>query len=294
MSEREHSFWARRLAAIARNTLTELTRLKSFYIVLIFALLLIGSSALMARFSFQQELQVVKDVGIGAIGIFTSLLAVLATARLLPQEIEDRTIYTILARPVGRGEYLVGKFLGVLLLLAITVLLMSVLFFAVLLLREEAMLSQARQQFSGGTAAASGNAAHAIRAAGINASVIAAIAILYVKAAVLAAVTLFISTFATTGIFTIATTTCVYFIGHLQGVAREYWLQTGGGGIVARVFLATVTLLFPNLQLFNVADDVAAGTALPLSLVVKIAAVGFGYVFIYLLVAWAAFCRKEL
>src|SRR5438477_10398966 len=116
-----------RIAAISANTLTELTRMKAFYFLMFFALLLIGTSVFMARFTFQQEFQILKDISLGAMSIFTSLLAIVATARLIPQDIEDRTIYSILAQPVPRFEYLLGKLFGVLLLLAISIALMSAL-----------------------------------------------------------------------------------------------------------------------------------------------------------------------
>src|SRR5256885_10324294 len=109
MDTRYRAFSIGRILAITLNTLTELTRLKVFYVLLVFALLLIGSSIFMAQFSFQQEFQILKDVSLGAISIFTSLLAIVATARLLPQDIEDRTVYTILAKPVPRFEYVLGK-----------------------------------------------------------------------------------------------------------------------------------------------------------------------------------------
>src|SRR5256885_1150199 len=95
-------FSLRRVSAIASNTLTDLTRQKIFYVLLIFALLLIGSSVFMARLSFQQEFRILKDISLGAISIFSSLLAVVATARLISQDIEDRVVYTILAKPVPR------------------------------------------------------------------------------------------------------------------------------------------------------------------------------------------------
>ena len=98
-----------RVAALTGNTFTELVRLKVFYFLLIFALLLIGSSVFMAQLSFQQEFQVLKDVSLGAMSIFTSLLAIVATAQLIPRDVEERTIYTILAKPVPRYEYLAGK-----------------------------------------------------------------------------------------------------------------------------------------------------------------------------------------
>ncbi|PYJ60157.1 MAG: hypothetical protein DME74_11020, partial [Verrucomicrobia bacterium] len=96
-AKRYRPFAFSRIYAITINTVTELTRLKVFYVLLIFGLVLIGSSIFMAQFSFQQEFQILKDVSLGAISLFTSLLAIVATARLLPQDIEDRTLYTILA-----------------------------------------------------------------------------------------------------------------------------------------------------------------------------------------------------
>src|SRR5215471_8134740 len=94
------AFSLSRIGAITSNTLTELTRQKVFHVLLIFGLILIGSSVLMARFTFQQEFQILKDVSLGAMSIFSSLLAIVATARLISQDVEDRTLYTILAKPV--------------------------------------------------------------------------------------------------------------------------------------------------------------------------------------------------
>src|SRR5437660_12228670 len=112
--KRHRVFSFSRILAITSNTLTELTRLKVFYVLLVFGLLLIGSSIFMARFSFQQEFRILKDVSFGAISIFTSVLAIVATARLLPQDVEDRTVYTILAKPVPCFASVMRKTAGVL------------------------------------------------------------------------------------------------------------------------------------------------------------------------------------
>src|SRR3977135_1246139 len=146
--DRHRSFSFRRIFAIATNTLTDLTRQKVFYFVLIFALVLIGSSAFVARFSFQQEFQILKDVSLGAMSIFTSLLALVAPARLIPQDIEDRTVYTILAKPVPRFEYVLGKLAGVLLLLAISMVVMSAMFLVVLYVREQTVIHETARQMS--------------------------------------------------------------------------------------------------------------------------------------------------
>jgi ABC-2 type transport system permease protein len=283
-----------RLTAIAANTFTALIRLKIFYVLLLFALLLIGSSFFMARMTFQQEFQVLKDIGLGAMSLFTSLLAVIATARLLPQEIEDRTVYTILAKPISRFEYLAGKLSGVLLLLALSLVAMSALFFVVLAFREQSVLSETARQMSTAPREQSADALRVVRASVFNPNLFSGIAVIYAKGCLLAALTLFISTFATSTIFTMIVMAFVYFIGHLQSIAREYWLQSNGASWFTQIFLAVVALIFPDLQLFNLTDDVVAGNAVPLALLLKTLAMGAFYIGFYLALAWAAFFRKEL
>ena len=285
------AFSFRRIAAITGNTLTELTRLNVFYVLLLFALVLIGNSIFMAQFTFQQEFQVLKDIGLGAMSLFTSLLAIVATARLIPQDIEDRTIYTILAKPVARFEYLIGKLAGVLLLLALGTLVMGAMFLLVLCAREQTVLHEtARQTMSPEQLE---QALRAVRASALNADIVPCIALIYIRACLLGALTLFVSTFATTSVFTTVVMVFIYFIGHLQTTAREYWLQQSGGW-VTRTFLALVALIFPDLQAFNLVDGIIAGAAVPLAFFVETATLGIFYVAIYTLLAGVVFYGKEL
>jgi ABC-2 type transport system permease protein len=291
---RHRTFSLARVLAITTNTLTELTRLKVFYFLLIFALLLIGSSIFMARVTFQQEFQILKDVSLGAMSIFTSLLAIVATARLIPQDIEDRTVYTILAKPVPRFEYVIGKLAGVLLLLAISTLLMSAMFLAVIYSREQNLLHEITRQMSGAPPEQIDDALRAIRASAFNIDIFPGIIIIYLKACLLAALTLFVSTFATTNIFTIVVMVFIYFIGHLQATAREYWLQEHAAGWTTRLLLALIALIFPDLQTFNLVDDIVAGAAIPLAIFTKTAVLGIFYTTIYTLLAAFVFYGKEL
>jgi ABC-type Na+ efflux pump permease subunit len=293
-SARHRVFSFARVSAITANTLTELTRLKVFYVLLLFALLLIGSSIFMAQFTFQQEFQILKDVSLGAMSIFTSLLAIVATARLIPQDIEDRTVYTILAKPVPRFEYLLGKIAGVLLLLAISTLVMSAVFLAVLYMREQSVLHMTLRQMSAAPREQVDDALRAIRSSALNIDIFPGIIIIYLKACLLAALTLFVSTFATTNIFTVVVMVFIYFIGHLQATAREYWLHEHSSGLVTRIFLAIVALLFPDLQAFNLVDDIVAGAAISLGLFLKTAVLGIFYTTIYTLLAAFVFYGKEL
>ena len=283
-----------RVFAITTNTLTDLTRQKVFHFLLIFALLLIGSSVVLARFTFQQEFQILKDVALGAMSIFTSLLAILATARLIPQEIDDHTIYAVLAKPVPRFEYLLGKLFGVLVLLAISTLVMSGLFLAILYAREQTVLHETMRQMTTAPREQIDEALRVIRASALSIDIVAAIAVLFLKACLLAALTLFVSTFATTQIFTVIVMVFIYFIGHLQAIAREYWLEQHSSGWLTHTFLAIVALVFPDLQAFNLVDDIVAGAAIPLGLFLKTALLGLFYTVIYTLVAIFAFYGREL
>jgi hypothetical protein len=295
MNDRAHRLFSLgRVAAIVGNTFTGLTRLKIFYVLLLFALLLIGSSVFMAQMTFQQEFQVLKDIALGAMSLFTSLLAVLAMARLLPQEIEERTAYTVLAKPVSRFEYLAGKLFGVLFLLALSLLAMAALFFLVLALREQTVLNETARQMSAAPPEQTAEALRLVRASAFNPNLFSGIAVIYAKGCLLAALTLFVSTFASSTIFTTVVMVFVYFIGHVQPIAREYWLQTNSAGWLTKTFLAVVALLFPDLQSFNLTDDVVAGNAVPAALLLKTLAMGLFYTAFYLALAWAAFFRKEL
>jgi len=286
------SFSPSRVAALAGNTFTGLVRLRAFYFLLPFALILIGSSLFFVRLSFQAEFQILKDVSLGAMSIFSSLLAIVATAQLIPRDLEERTIYTILAKPVLRSEYLVGKMLGVLLLLALGILVMSALFLGLLFFREQTLLGETTR--SGLPPAQIAAAIASLKASAFNLNLLPGILLIYLRAALLASLTLFVSTFASSNIFTTVVMVFVYLIGHLQGTARTYWLQEHSSGWLAHTFLGLVALVFPDLQPFNLIDDVVAGTAIPLALFARTALLGCVYTTVYLFFAWAAFHEREL
>jgi hypothetical protein len=282
------------IAAIARNTFIELVRQKIFFIILVFALCAIGSSVFMARLTFLEEFQMLKDVCLGAMSIFTSLLAILATANFLPKDLEERTIYNLLSKSVPRFVYLLGKLAGVILLLLLFTLLMSAVFCLVLWLRERSVLAETRAQFAGGPAEELTAALKAVTDATFNTNLAPGILLIFVKSALLASLTLLISTFATSSLFTATISAAIYFIGHLQSTAREYWLQGAEIKWWTRISVGLIALLFPDLQSFNLADDVIAGAAIPLNIFLETFALGWAYVAVYFAVAAFIFAGREL
>jgi hypothetical protein len=284
----------RRIAAIAAVTWTELVRLKVFYFIIIFALLVIGNSFFLARFSFEEEFQMLKDIALGAMSIFSALLAILASATLLPKDLEDRTIYTILAKPVSRFEYLLGKLAGVFMLLALAVILMGAVFAAVLVLRTQIVLQATAAEMSALPAPELAAALQKVRAAGYDPALLAGGLVILVKAWLLAAMTVFISTFATSAIFTTITAFAAYFIGHLQATARDYWMAGGDLGPAAKMILAVVAIIFPDLQAFNLVDGIVTGAPVTAALLLKTLALGFGYIAVYTVLAASVFQTREL
>ncbi len=284
----------RRIVAIAAVTWTELVRLKVFYFLVIFALLVIASSFFLAGFSFEAEFQMLKDIALGAMSIFSALLAILAAANLLPKDMEDRTIYTILAKPVSRMEYLLGKLAGLLLLLALAVALMGAVFAVTLTLFTKYRIHLAQAGLAGAPEAEIAAAVAHIMEQGHDPNLISGGLVILVKAWLLAAMTIFISTFATSAIFTTMTSFAVYFIGHLQATARDYWMAATDPGWFLQALLASVALIFPDLQAFNLVDDIVAGTAVPLPVLLKTLALGCGYIAVYTTLAAAVFHNREL
>ena len=290
-----------RISAIATNTLVELTRQKVFYTLLLFALVIIASASFFSQFSFEQEnaaagqIKFVKDFGLGAIAIFGSLLAIVGTAQLLPAEIENRTLYTILAKPVRRLEFLLGKYLGVLLLLVISVSLMALLYFVVLVFKEQRVIAETVAQSAAAmqSQASLNEEVQRLRQDALDPALIKVMVLLFFKMSLLSAIALFFSTFSTSMIFTVVCTSCVYFVGHLEPTAKDM-LQFEGAGYWGHFFVTLITVLVPNLSAFDIADDIVVGTLVPWAKVGLVIGYGLLYVFFLMWFAHLVFSEKEI
>src|SRR4051812_14972959 len=127
------AFSPRRVVLIAHNTLREAVRHKLLNFLLLLALALVLGARWFRDFNFgAPELKFLADCGFGAIAFFGAALVIAATAQLFFGEIESRTALTLLAKPVWRAEFVLGKFLGVAALAAIFCGLLTIVLAAVL------------------------------------------------------------------------------------------------------------------------------------------------------------------
>jgi Cu-processing system permease protein len=121
-----------RIAVLAGNTFREAVRDKLLYNLLIFAALMIGSSIVLAKLHVGYDERIYRDVGLGAIAFFGVLIAIFVGINLVYREISLKTVYSMLAKPIHRWEFLLGKYMGLVGLLAVEIALMSAFFLGVL------------------------------------------------------------------------------------------------------------------------------------------------------------------
>jgi ABC-type transport system involved in multi-copper enzyme maturation permease subunit len=103
---------ARVIVTIAHNTLRENVRNKIAYALLFFAVLLIASGAIVSSLSYVESARILQDVGLAAIRLFGVAIAIFVGIHLVYREVDRRTVYTILSKPISRAEFVLGKFAG--------------------------------------------------------------------------------------------------------------------------------------------------------------------------------------
>lgn len=206
--------------AIAINTFKEAVRNKILYSLIFFACVMMGISLVLDEATIGQRNKIIKDFGLGSLNIFGVIIAIVVGINLVYKEIEKRTIYPLLAKPVRRYQFLVGKYFGILLTLAVELLLMSSFLFVLIFIYEG--------QF--------------------DPLMLLAVFMIFIELAVVAAVALFFSSFSTpflSGMFAFA----AYVIGHLTVYLKRFGAESGNA--VIENVTAFLYYLLPNLENFN-------------------------------------------
>ncbi len=286
-----------RISAIALNTLTESVRQKVYLLLILVALVFIATASFFSQFSFGgvgqdpvEQLKFIKDFCLGAISIFGMLIAVVGTAQLLPNEVENRTIYTVLSKPVRRFEFLLGKYLGSLWTVLLSLVMMSLMFAGILFIKGIPLRQQAQEEVASSQIPEMKEVATRQLAkveAGIyDKDLTKGLILIAVKLALLAAITLLVSTFSTSMVFNVAVALMVFFAGHLVGTAKEAW----AGNQLLQYLLAII----PDLGMFNVTDEIILGRPLPWSHVGKVAGYGLVYLSAVVTAAHFVFSDREI
>ena len=249
------------ITAIALNTFREAIRDRVLYLLLVFALIIIGVSRLLSLLTVGDEEKIIKDVGLSAISLFGVMTAVFVGVSLVFKEIERRTVYTLLAQPVLRSHFLFGKFVGLFAVLLLNVGLMSGALFALLLFRGAAPWS-----------------------------LLPAVFLIAVELAVVTAFALLFSSL-TNPVLSSVWTFAVYVAGHLSWSLLTLREKVPEG--LARWVCDGLYWVLPNLKRLDLKAQVVHGAALPEGYVGFAAIYGLGYGAVIVALACWAFSRKE-
>lgn len=273
-------FSLRRTLLIAHNTWLEARRQRLFNFLLFLALALVVGARWFRDFNFgAPELKFLADCGFGAMAFFGAALTVAATAQLFFSEIENRTALTLLAKPVWRAEFVLGKFLGAAMLAAVFCALLTAVLAAVLWWREGQLMREFPDNFAQGRV--------------VSYQLVALAGVMqWLKLAVLAAFTLLVASFAQSQLFTVVTGFFILVICHLQYLAQESYSR--GGSWIGRLASGAIAAMFPNFQLFAMADSLNAADAPPLTHVIRIGVYGFGYIAAVCALAVFSFRKREI
>ena len=257
-----------RISALAITTFREEVRRKVFLFLLLFAGVMIATSWIFSFFTGSEELKVVKDMGLTSITLAGVAIAMVMGIRMLPGEMDKRTIYTILCKPVTRGQYLVGKFLGGAITLAANTLIMGAVFMIVVAIKSKQLGEP------------------------IDFRLLQQVFLAYLQFCVLLAMTLMFSTFLTP-IMNGAVALFVLIVGNLSDTLIDI-IKMSKSALV-EVGLRVLYNLIPNWQNFSIQEALVRGEdPVPLSFVMKIALYGILYTVMLVLIATQVFRNREV
>lgn len=244
-----------RIAAIARNAFREAVRDRVLYNLVFFVLLLTTAAVFLGELSGGQERKIIVDLGLSAMLLFGVFISIFVGVGLVYKEIERRTIYAIFSKPVSRGEFLFGKYLGLCLTLLVNVVVMGL------------GVSLALVYVSRGWDP-------------LALTIWPAVMLIYVELMILTGVAMLFSAFSSPALSALLTF-FIFIIGHFSSDLKS--LATSMGTAPARLFFGALYYLLPNLSNFSYITPAAHGIKPPFAL--AITSVVYAVVYIAIVLA---------
>jgi ABC-type transport system involved in multi-copper enzyme maturation permease subunit len=250
-----------KLYAIAINTFREAIRDRILYLILAFALVMIAASRAISLLTVGSEEKIIKDVGLASISIFGVATAIFIGVGLVFKEIEKRTIYTLTAKPIRRAEFILGKYMGLSLVLLVNLSIMTLAFYALL-------------WFKGFLDFTLGKA----------------ILLILVELLLITAIAILFSSFSSPLLSSLFTVTA-YMVGHLS-----WGLPLLGEkieSVAGRWVLEALYRILPNLEYLNIKGEVVHQVPVGGEEVALAAGYGLAYTAVVLMLAIAVFRKRD-
>jgi ABC-type transport system involved in multi-copper enzyme maturation permease subunit len=251
-----------KIRAIAFHTLKEAIRDRILYLILFFAVVCIGFSRLLALLTIGDRVKIIKDVGLSSLSLFGALMAILIGTGLVYKEIDKKTIYTLLSKPIHRYQFLLGKFFGLVLTLFIMLLLMSIIFLALIFF-------------------------HTFK---IEWQMLIAILYIFLELCLITSVALLFSCFSTpilSSIFSLA----FYLIGHTAWGLETLIIKIKSG--LGKAVAQALYQFLPDLENFNFRTEVVHNLPIPPSIFLFSTLYGIFYTLFVLTIALLIFRKRD-
>lgn len=252
-----------RVLAVARNTFREAVRDKVLYVLLLFAATAIFGSKALGWISIGQDIKIVKDISLAAVSVFGVLIAIFVGTNLVYKEIDKRTIYTILCRPMHRWEFILGKYIGLAGLLALVTAVM-------------AAVAAVYVVILGGN---------------IDLIFFQAVLLIYWQLLLITALAVLLSAL-TSPILGAIIVFSTYVVGHATTIFTD--LPPHFDGTVSKHILQAIYYIIPNLSNFDIRAEAANGVPVASGYVLWALAYGTVYTTVLLIIASLAFQDKDV
>jgi len=265
----------RTIAHVAVNVFKESVRDKVLYSLVAFATLLIAVSYLIGQLTAGQDVKIIKDLGLAAIATFGLLIAVFIGIGLVWKEVERRSIYGLLSKPIRRHEFILGKYAGLALTLFVNMAMMTVAFYVVLAYMNTQFPAEARSVWP---------------ASATDPRMLLAIALIFLELLLVTAIALFFSTFSSP-FLSAALTFGLWVVGHFNADLRNFEsvVETRTAAHLARALY----YVLPNFAAFDVKAQVVHALPVPSAYVATTAAYGIAYIALLLTGAVVIFARRD-
>lgn len=265
----------RTLGRIAWAVFRDSVRDRVLYNLVGFALLVIGASFLIGQLTAGQDVKIIKDLGLAAMAVFGLFIAIFIGIGLVSKEVERRSIYSLIAKPVRRSELVVGKYLGLVLTIVINVAVMAAVWYAVLGYMSWMETEAFRQSWE---------------APATDPRMLAAVYLIVVQLMLVMAIALFFSTFSSpmlSAVFAFG----FYIAGHFSADLKNFDVAVGDSPL----WYATTGLyyLLPNMAIFDVKNAVVHAQPVPPGYLVTTTAYGLCYIVALVAAGAWIFSRRD-
>lgn len=265
----------RTIAIVAGAVFKESVRDRVPYSMVAFAVLLIAASYLISQLTAGQDMKIIKDLGLAAISWFGLLIAVFIGIGLVSKEVERKSIFALLAKPLGRGQFVLGKYAGLAMTLVVNLSVMTLAFYAVLFYLDMVASPAARAAWP---------------APALDPRLSLAVVLIVAELLLVTAVALFFSTFSSpllSAMFTFG----LWVAGHFNADLRNFESVLDVAPVV--LLARAAYYLLPNLAPFNIRAEVVHGVPVTAAHVVLTLAYAAVYIALLLVAAIVIFRRKD-